>query len=154
MKELLEVLKNNLQELTAAAALKGTLAAACAWFLEVAGYPETAALSLLYLLLADLGLGAVRAWMQRTFRGKRLVSGAFKFFRYWIAIALFVVADKALEKAITGFDVNLSNFFIAYLALNELGSCMEHLAFFGLPMPEAVKERLHKYREALAGGNN
>jgi phage-related holin len=131
--------------------IKAALAFCASWALEMAGHPETAALSLLSLLMADLALGVIRSWRQQTFRGKRLVVGAFKFFRYWVAIALFVTADQALEKAIPGFDVNLSNFFIAYLSMNELGSCLEHLAYFGLPMPDPMKQRLQKYREVLSG---
>jgi phage-related holin len=158
MKELLERLVNNLQELSTAVALKGAFAAVCGWLLDTVGYPQTAVLSLAYLLLADLGLGSTRAWMQRMFRGRRLLAGALKFGLYFCAVALFMKADQTLAKVIDLksigiFDASLSDVFIAYLALNELGSCMEHLVFFGLPMPEGLKERLQKYREVLTRGS-
>ena len=151
LQSVLNAILDPLRELFQMPTLKAALAFCASWALEMVGHPETAAVSLLTLLLADLALGAARAWKQRSFRGKRLVRGAFKFGGYWVAIALFLKADQAMAKAIPAFDVDLTNFFIAYLALNELGSCLEHLAYFGLPMPEAVKTRLGKYRDALTG---
>jgi toxin secretion/phage lysis holin len=144
---------NNLHELQVAVAVKGILAAVWGFMLQLTGYPETAFSSLICLMLFDLALGLVRAWKQKNFCGKKLVKGAFKFLQYVIAVAIFYQADLTLDKAEIGFDINLTNYFIAYLALNELGSCMEHLAFLGIPMPEAIKERLRKYREALNSGN-
>jgi phage-related holin len=153
MNSMIEALIHDVHELSTSITIKAALAFIWTWISTRVGHPETAAASLFCLLMSDLLMGSIRAWQENRFRGRRLVSGAFKFFRYWITISIFIVADEAIVRALPAFDVNLTNFLIAYLALNELGSCIEHLAYYGMPMPQAVKERLRKYRETLTGGS-
>ena len=45
-----------------------------------------------------------------------------------------------------------TTFGIAYLAINEAFSCVDHLAFFGMPVPEAFLRRLRNYRGACLAG--
>ena len=150
---------DNLRELFQMPTLKAALAFSASWALEMVGHPDSAAILLFSLLICDLALGLVRAWRTPgAFRGARLTKGAFKFFRYWLAVAIFVMADGTIKKAFPGIPVSLSDTFIAYLAINEAFSCVDHLSFFGMPVPEAFLSRLRNYREAclsgqLVGGN-
>ena len=143
---------DNLRELFQMPTLKAALAFCASWALEMVGHPESAAMLLFTLLLCDLALGSARAGKTDTFRGARITRGAFKFFRYWLAVAVFVLADGTMKKAFPMLPVSISDTFIAYLAINEAFSCVDHLAFFGMPVPEAFLKRLRNYREACLVG--
>ncbi|MCL1888897.1 MAG: phage holin family protein [Desulfovibrionaceae bacterium] len=132
--------------------IKGALALASIWLLDMTGYPESAAIWLFYLMLADLALGFIRAWKSRAIIGRRILRGAFKFFRYWMAVAVFVWVDAAIFKALPSLPISLRDAFIAYLAINEAFSCVDHLAFFGMPVPDAFLKRLHHYRDTVTAG--
>ena len=132
--------------------VKGVLALILAWTLDMVGHPESAVISLFYLMLADLALGFFRAWRSTGIIGRRIVRGAFKFFRYWMAIAVFVWVDQAMFKAFPPMPISLHDAFIAYLAINEAFSCVDHLAFFGMPVPSAFLKRLHHYRDTVTAG--
>ena len=142
----------DLRELCQMPALKGLLAFASTWTLALVGHPESAAVWLLSLMVMDLALGLARAWREGSLKGKRLTGGAFKFFRYWLAVAVFVMADAALIKAFPALPVSLRDTFIAYLAINEAFSCIEKLAFFGMPIPEPFLRRLQNYRDDCLHG--
>lgn len=142
----------NLRELYQMPTLKTVLAFCAAWALDMVGHPDSAAMILFSLLLCDLALGIARAWKTDTFRGARITRGAFKFFRYWLAVAVFVMVDAAIKKAFPFVPVSLRDTFIAYLAINEAFSCIEHLAFFGMPVPREFLKRLRHYREACLAG--
>lgn len=144
---------DNLRELCQMPTLKAALALFATWALEMVGHPDSAAMLLFSLLLCDLALGMARAWRTpNAFRGTRIIRGAFKFFRYWLAVAVFVMADGTIKKAFPGLPVSISDTFIAYLSINEAFSCVDHLAFFGMPVPEAFLKRLRNYREACLAG--
>ena len=143
---------DNIRELLNLCAIKGFLAGFSAWGLSMVGHPDSAAVMLFYLLICDLALGISRSWKSDTFRGSRIVKGAFKFFRYWLVVAVFVLVDGAVTKAFPYIPVSICDAFIAYLAINEAFSCVDHLAFFGMPVPEAFLNRLRNYREACLAG--
>ena len=132
--------------------LKGLLAVAATWSLEMVGHPDSAAILLFSLLGCDLVLGISRAWQTGAFRGQRITRGAFKFGRYWLAVAVFVMADGTIKKAFPALPVSIGDAFIAYLSINEAFSCVDHLAFFGMPVPEQFLRRLRNYREACLAG--
>ncbi len=143
---------DNLRELCQMPGLKAALAFCASWALDLVGHPDSAAMWLFMLLICDLALGISRAWKTGSFRGARITRGAFKFFRYWLAVAVFVMVDSAVKQAFPYVPVSLRDTFIAYLSINEAFSCIDHLAFFGMPVPDAFLKRLRKYRdECLAG---
>ncbi len=143
---------DDLRELCTMPVAKSGLACVSAWALQMVGHPESAAASLFVLMLMDLFLGLMKAWKQESFQGRRLTRGAFKFFRYWLAVAVFVLADEPLKKAFPGMPLSLRDTFIAYLAINEAFSCIEKLAFFGMPVPEPFLRRLRNYRDDCLHG--
>lgn len=143
----------NLRELCQMPTLKAALALLASWAARMVGHPDSAALLLFWLLLFDFALGLGRAWRVGDIRARRLRQGAFKFFRYWLAVAVFVMADGSVKKALPISPLSLSDAFIAYLAVNEAFSCVDHLAFFGMPVPEALLSRLRRYRDAALSGS-
>lgn len=143
---------DDLRELCTMPVAKAGLACVSTWALQMVGHPDSAAIWLFLLMIMDLMLGLFKAWKQENFKGKRLTRGAFKFFRYWLAVAVFVMTDEALKKAFPGLPVSIRDTFIAYLAINEAFSCVEKLAFFGMPVPEPFLRRLRNYRDDCLNG--
>jgi phage-related holin len=150
MRELLDTLILNVRDLATMSAIKACIAAVIAWMLTVVGHPDTAAMSLLYLFLAESVLAIIHSNIKNTFTSKCIIVPLCKFFGYWTAIALFIQTDIAVNKASLGLsDVTLTNFFILFLALHELCLCIAHLEFLGVPMPDVVKKRIQMYSKAL-----
>ena len=143
---------DNLRELCFMPGVKTALAFCASGILTLVGHPGSAALWLLALLICDLLLGTTRAWKTGVWRGWRITQGAFKFFRYWIAVVVFGMVDETIKQAFPYLPVSLRDTFIAYLAINETFSCVDHLAFFGMPVPEQFLLRLRGYREACLAG--
>ncbi|MCC8067658.1 MAG: phage holin family protein [Clostridiales bacterium] len=139
---------NLYNELTCECGIKALLAFAWSFILTSVGYPETAVIALLYLFAADFFLGFSRAWQSHSLRGDKICAGAYKLVAYWASIAIFVQADRVLLNAFP-FDVSLTNLLIAYLGVNEALSCLTHLQYFGLPVPEYFIKRLRKYKEQV-----
>lgn len=154
MTNLPSALLDDLRELCSMPAVKGGLAFVWTWMLALAGHPESAAVWLFSLMIMDLALGLGQAWKKGSLKGRRLTRGAFKFFRYWLAVAVFVMADAAIVKAFPGMPVSLRDTFIAYLSINEALSCVEKLAFFGMPVPDSFLKRLRHYRDDCLSGRD
>jgi len=148
---MIQALLDDAQELANMPVLKAVFAALWCWCLDMVGHPESAARWLMYLMLIDLVLGLSRAWSLGSFKGKKLTNGAFKFFRYWLAVAVFVMVDASVARAFQGMPLSLRDTFIAYLSINEAFSCIDHLAHFGMPIPEPFVRRLRGYRDAALG---
>lgn len=144
---------NLYNELACECGIKALLALAWSFISTSVGYPETAVVALLYLFIADFFLGFFRAWRSCTLRGDKIRAGAYKFVAYWASIAIFVQADMVLTNAFP-FNVSLVNLLIAYLGVNEALSCLAHLQYFGLPVPEYFVKRLKKYREQIEASSD
>lgn len=144
-----ETAMNIVNELGTMYGLKSALAAVWAFIAGAVGHPDSAAKWLVMLMLADFALGFFRAWKCRDIRAGKLKSGAFKFFWYWLTVAVFMWVDEAVRIAVPLVPVNLRDVFIAYLAVNEAFSCLDHLAFFRMPMPKPFIRRLRRYRHEI-----
>lgn len=140
-------------ELTLMPFLKGVLALALTFLAKMVGHPGSAAKWLFALMVMDFVLGFSRAWRLKTIQAVKLRSGAFKFFWYWVAISIFVMADAAIQPAIPVATV-FRDSFIAYLAVNEALSCIDHLAYFHVPVPKSFLTRLRRFRHELDRRNN
>lgn len=82
-----------------------------------------------------------RAWVLNRISGRKMRAGAGKMFFYAVAV------EHAVRQS--GIPFPVRDFFLAFLCINEALSCMEHLAFFGVPFPRRLRERLRKYRDAI-----
>lgn len=107
----------------------------------------------LFLLLAcDFLLGFCRAWVLDRISGRKMRAGAGKMFFYAVAVLVMAAVEHAVRQSGVPFPVR--DFFIAFLCINEALSCMEHLAFFGVPFPRKLRGRLRKYRDAIFNEEN
>lgn len=109
-----------------------------------------ALVTVLFLLLCcDFLLGFWRAWRRHCVSARKARAGVMKMFFY--AIAVFVMA--AVEHAVRncGAPLPVRDVFLAFLCVNEALSCLDHLAFFGVPVPARIRERLRSYREKILG---
>ena len=129
--------------------MKGALAAVWTFAATAVGHPESAAKWLFLLMVADFALGFSRAWKSHDIRASKLKNGCFKFFWYWLSIAVFMWVDSAVRSAVPFVPVSLRDLFIAYLAINEAFSCIDHLAFFHVPVPKPFIRRLRRYRHEI-----
>ena len=91
---------NIVNELGTMYGLKSALAAVWAFIAGAVGHPDSAAKWLVMLMLADFALGFFRAWKCRDIRAGKLKSGAFKFFWYWLTVAVFMWVDEAVRIAV------------------------------------------------------
>jgi phage-related holin len=134
--------------------LKAAMAGLVTVALEVVGYPESAFLCLVYLMLADFALGFSRAWKMDCISSRKLRKGAYKFLFAWVSVALLMLVDRAIGVAFktTYMPYELQDFCIAYLCIGEFFSCAEHLAFFGVRFPSFIMRRLAQYRVHIETG--
>ena len=77
---------------------------------------------------------------------------AFRLCRGFVAVLVMAAVEHAVRQSGVPFPVR--DFFIAFLCVNEALSCMEHLAFFGVPFPHKLRGRLRKYRDAIFNEEN
>lgn len=132
--------------------LKAVVAVIWAWILDSVGYPGSAITWLIMLCLFDFALGFIRALASSNVSGAKLRRGATKCVWYMCAVFIFGYVDNAVGIALP-LPVSIRDLFIAYLAVNEALSCVDHLAFFRVPIPEAFLKRLRRYRDQLTSDN-
>lgn len=100
------------------------------------------------LLCCDFVLGFLEAWKAATLNRRKGDEGAVKIVAY--VVAVFVVAAAEHSMRLAGFYIPFRDLFISFLCVNEALSCISHLAFFGVPFPSRLKEKLTLYRENLS----
>ena len=106
--------------------------------------------SLLLLMVLDYVLGFARGWVTHRISSGKMKRGLFKFILYGIAIIVSVHINQALTVLIPYFaGVNICPFLIAYLIINEALSVLEHLTYFGVPLPSKIVSRLRAYRDCI-----
>lgn len=137
------------RELLENAMFKGALAAMFAWLGGMLGGVGKVLPFLALLLLLDYTLGFARACRIGRISGAKLRAGAWKFFFYFAAVFVVATVDAALGAAWTLFHLPMGAFFVFYLCVNEAMSCLDHLRFFGVPIPEWLSKRLREYRESI-----
>ena len=144
---MLDTLTRILDELMRESIFKAVFSAIGSVVASMLGGVSTLVIVLFMLLCVDFILGFIRAWKGNAVNGGKMRAGAYKMIFY--AFAVFVVA--AVEHAVRscGVPFPVRDFFLAFLCVNEALSCMEHLAFFGVPFPTRLREKLRNYRDGI-----
>lgn len=137
------------RELLENAMLKGYVAAVCAWLGNMLGGVANVLPFLTMLLVMDFALGFSRAFQIGRISGAKLRAGVWKFLFYFVAVLVVAAVDSALGTAWTVLHIPMAAFFVLYLCVNEAMSCLDHLRFFGVPIPEWLSTRLREYRESI-----
>jgi phage-related holin len=151
---MIEFITEWARECAAWAWVKAVAACGITVALEMVGYPESAFLWLVYLMLADFALGFSQAWKTGNINARKLRKGAYKFVFCWVSVALLVFVDRAIGVALKTdyMPYELQDFYIAYLSIGEFFSCAGHLAFFGVHFPASFIRKLEQYRMRIEGG--
>ena len=128
---------------------KGLCSTICAVVAGMFGGVAALMTVLFLLLCCDFLLGFWRAWRCHCVSARKARAGALKMVFY--AIAVFVMA--AVEHAVRncGAPLPVRDVFLAFLCVNEGLSCLDHLSFFGVPVPARIRDRLRSYREKILG---
>ena len=107
--------------------------------------------SLFMLMVLDFALGFARGWHTGNISGDKMKHGAMKFILYgvsvWVAVQMHLTM-AALDPSVFGIKMSFAvrDWLLGYLVLNEAISCMEHLVYFRVPLPQSLLKRLKHYR--------
>ncbi|MEG6505867.1 phage holin family protein [Nitratidesulfovibrio sp. 1201_IL3209] len=103
---------------------------------------------LVLLLILDFVLGFWRAGRTTGWKRSKVWAGVLKPVFYVLAVIVMALVEEALAQS-APFRLPVRDLFVGYLCVNEGLSCLEHLSFFGVPVPASIRERLREYRETL-----
>ena len=139
-----ELVQTYLQQFTSNADVKGVSALASTAAAAVFGGSVPLVSALVALWVLDFVLGFRRAWQLGRLSGHKFRAGLFKIVLYMITILVMGITEFSL-----GNILPIRDLMISYLCVTEALSCIEHLSFFGVPIPQALRERLTNYRDCL-----
>lgn len=132
-----------MQEIVGKSAVSALCTVVCSMFDGAA----VLATLLAMLLACDYLLGFWRAWCSSSVSSKKARGGMYKIVLYGVGV--FVIADVEHAFRSCGIPLPCRNFFILYLCANEALSCLDHLSFFGVPVPSGIRARLRSYRDKI-----
>ena len=105
-------------------------------------------LIVLTLTLIDCVLGYMRAMIDRTHVVSRVMRKyAWKFVGYTTAASSLFLMSNAMPPEVQFFTNWLDNFALAFFAVHETISIIEHLNELGVPMPTKLLGNLRKVRD-------
>jgi toxin secretion/phage lysis holin len=139
-----ELVQTYLQQFTSNADVKGTSALLGAALAAVFGGSVPLMSALVALWVLDFVLGFKRAWRLGRLSRHKFRAGLFKIVLYMITILVMGLTEFSL-----GNLLPIRDLMISYLCVTEALSCIEHLSFFGVPIPQALRDRLKNYRDCL-----
>ncbi|WP_290925122.1 phage holin family protein [Halodesulfovibrio sp.] len=140
-------LTNYLQEMGSNMDVKSIFSVFAAGAAAVFGGSVPLVYALTALWALDFILGFKRAWDGKSLSGRKFRAGAMKIVLYVMTVVVMGLAEYSLGAL--GTFLPLRDITIAYLCMTEALSCIEHLSFFGVPIPKGVRERLRSYRDCL-----
>lgn len=103
---------------------------------------------LISLMFTDYVLGFLRAWELGRISRAKMGRGAVKMVASLVAVVVMAALDAALI-SVTPMHFPVRDVFVAYLCLTEGLSCLEHLAHFGVRIPDPLRDRLRNYRDNI-----
>ncbi len=111
-------------------------------------------LALLVLMILDFVFGFLVAFVKKDIDSGEMRRGIFKFILFGVAIITghlldVVLSASGLGKLLQDNVINFKALIVAYLAINEGISILEHLSFFGVPLPRKIFLRLKKAQKNL-----
>ncbi|MHC1791793.1 phage holin family protein [Solidesulfovibrio sp.] len=117
---------------------------ACLWI----GGLDKMVEGLFYLICLDFALGLAHGWKLGRLSKDKFLSGLAKFLLYFAALLCASLLDTVLNaKTDALWHAQFRDFLIIYFCLHEALSILQHLHFFGVPLPAALIKRLTDYRD-------
>ena len=122
--------------------LAGAVVAAATWAF---GKVDDLVYALIFLLRADWITGMTAAWLKGELSSKEGMRGITKKVGTLLLVIVVFQADKIIPN-IAGWEAPLRDVTISALIVNDFISIIENLSEWGVPIPEAIKERLEQLR--------
>ena len=124
---------------------------ACLWI----GGRDKMVEGLFYLICLDFALGLAHGWKLGRLSKDKFVGGLCKYILYYTTLLCAALLDMVLNaKTGTLWHAQFRDFLIIYFCLHEALSVLQHLHFFGVPLPEALITRLTDYRDCKLWSND
>ncbi|MCM1419760.1 MAG: phage holin family protein [Bacteroides sp.] len=140
-----------MKETTLRSAIAVTLAAATAYFHELA----VPVIILAVVMAIDYLSGIVEAWIRRELSSRVGVLGIIKKVAYLLAVAVAIVADWVVQTAAGEIGVDLGGFYFfgllvtIWLVLNECISILENISEIGVPLPGFLLKLIEKLKKTV-----
>jgi toxin secretion/phage lysis holin len=103
---------------------------------------------LVMLMTVDFVLGFWRACRLQAVSASKLKAGCLKYVFYGLSIIVMAGVDFVVGQNVP-VKLPLRDLFVAYLCISEGLSALEHLAFFGVPVPSKLRSALREYRDTI-----
>lgn len=143
-----EFLGQYAADVSTAACAKGVFAFCLTMTMGFFGLAHPPIEALMLLMLCDYALGFAHAWQEENIDVGKMRRGLGKFVGYALALNIAWLADRGMGLP-TGAVYSMRNLLCAYLVANEAISALTHLAYFGVPVPVWLMERLRSYRSSV-----
>lgn len=140
-----------MKEQTLKTAITVTLAAATAYFRELA----VPVIILAVVMAIDYLSGIVRAWIKSELSSRVGVLGIVKKVAYLLAVAVAIVADWVVQTAAVEIGVDFGGFYFfgllvtIWLVLNECISILENISEIGVPLPAFLLKIIEKLKKTV-----
>lgn len=140
-----------MKETTVKTAIAVTLAAATAYFRELA----VPVVVLAVVMAIDYLSGIVEAWVKRELSSRVGVLGIVKKVAYMLAVAVAIVADWVVQTAAAEIGVDFGGFYFfglivtIWLVLNECISILENISEIGVPLPGFLLKLIEKLKKTV-----
>lgn len=110
--------------------------------------------ALFALMVMDFSLGFLVAFTKREIESSEMRKGIFKFMLFGAAISVgqlldVIMLSNGIGEMLANRVISFRTLIVAYLAINEAISILEHLGYFGVPLPKGVLLRLKRGRSVL-----
>lgn len=113
------------------------------------GRPSPLLVMLLGIMIMDFVLGFAHACRAGTVSGERIKGGMLKIFMYFVGVGVIMIVDNTAGHVIQMVHIPMLDMFVAYLVVHEALSCLNHLSYFGVPIPARVVSYLKDYHVHL-----
>jgi|GEM_PF-1834718 len=143
-----EYLLESVQDLLVCYGLKvggsTVIGLACLWI----GGQDKLIEGLFGLICLDFALGIGHGWKLGRLSKSKFLGGLAKFVLYYATLLCASLLDSVLNaKTEAIWHAQFRDFLIIYFCLHESLSILQHLHFFGVPLPAALMKRLTDYRD-------
>lgn len=117
---------------------------ACLWI----GGRDKMVEGLFYLICLDFALGMAHGWKLGRLSKDKFMGGLAKFILYFATLLCASLLDTVLNAKMENlWHAQFRDLMILYFSCHEGLSILQHLHFFGVPLPDALMKRLESYRD-------
>lgn len=127
---------------------KIVLSAAAGTIATLFGIDVAMLLCVSILMVIDLWLGLLCAWLVNDVSLGKLRRGAMKFFAYYLSMFLVGLINGYISSSL-GIVLPIQNLYVTYLIATEAVSIMGHCSMLGMPFPPLFQKIINGYRDKV-----